>query len=236
VSTRFVSLPAGRPLRINVRGELPDRHASIQAEWSAACKKNPRLFDGPILAVTAMDSAAGVIDARPERFAHVVCTRPRRAIPTTILSVTGVIEAMHKGSRCVLLARRGAQTRSYPGQWEFAPAGGLHPVEAPAVLTIQHVLDTLAAEFAEEVGIAAKLQHPRPIGLIADASASSVDIVVRASVDAAESEFRIAGDHAWEITEARWVPTEALPSFLASARGGVIEPTITIARRLGWVP
>jgi 8-oxo-dGTP pyrophosphatase MutT (NUDIX family) len=224
-------LPLGGPLRIAVSGERPGLDTRIESAWVEACGRNPRLFDGEILAVASVDAAAGVVLATPERFAHVVCPRPGR--PTTILSVTGVIESVLDGERCVLLAQRGASTRSYPGMWEFAPAGGLQV--SRSALDLEGVLVTLRAELREEVGVTAALHEARAVALVLDEAASSLDVVVRASVRGPAPALSIAGEHAWECARARWVPLEGVASFLLDAPGGVIEPTWAIARFLGWV-
>lgn len=221
-------------LRIEVSGTLPLRDASIERAWAEACATNPRLFDGEILAVDSIDAPAGVVRARPERFAHVVCARPEQ--PTTILSVTGVIESTLDGEPCVLLAQRGASTRSYPGMWEFAPAGGLHVPDSPSVLDLQDVLRTLRAELAEEVGIRKPLRNARAAAIVSDRAASSADIVVRATIEGPAPALSIAGEHAWECSQACWVGTDRLAGFLESAPGGVIGPTKAIARFLGWAP
>lgn len=227
-------LPLRAPLRIKVSGTLPSRDPRIESGWAEACASNPRLFDGEILAVDAIDAPAGVVRASPERFAHVVCPWPGGT--TTILSVTGVIESTLDGEPCVLLARRGASTRSYPGMWEFAPAGGLHVPESPATLGLDDIMGTLRAELAEEVGVSGTLLGAQAVALVSDEDASSVDIIVRASLDGPAPGLSIPAEHAWECAQARWIAVDRVAEFLGSAPGGVIEPTFAIARFLGWVP
>lgn len=209
---------------------MPARDPRIEDSWSLACARNPRLFDGEILAVDSIDAPAGLIRASRERFAHVVCPRPERS--TVILSVTGVIESVLDGERCVLLAQRGALTRSYPGMWEFAPAGGLQA--SAALVHLDGVLVTLRAELGEEVGVRAALHDARAVALVHDEVASSLDVVVRASLAGPAPVLSIAGEHAWECARARWVGVGDVASFLETAPGGVIEPTLAIASFLGW--
>ncbi len=154
-------------------------------------------------------------------------------LPVTILSVTGVIIATSDTVPQVLLARRGRQTRSYPGMWEFAPAGGLGEPQSPT-FGIEGVLPTLAAELNEEVGIADPLCDQQTIGLVVDPHARSVDIVIRAEVANGLPSLRTDGAHAWECIDARWVPIQEFEQETAQFDGGVIEPTLAIARHLGW--
>ena len=235
MSVAFLPLNGNLPLRIGVCGRSPERCPTIGAQWDKACAANPRLFDGAILAVRSIDQTGAAIETALDRFAHVACPPLSRSLRTTILSVTGVIEAENEGDLCVLLARRGPQTRSYPGMWEFAPAGGLHAVDPPALLSINNVLETLHAELREEVGIETTLSDAHAIGMVTDASASSVDIVVRARIDGEAPPLTIDGENVWECADARWVPIEDLDAFFDSAEGGVIEPTLQIARYVRWM-
>lgn len=235
MTTSFVPFGSSRPLSILVDGAMPDRDPDVEHCWAEACAGNPRLFDGSILAVRAIDAPWATIHARPERFSHVVCNQPRRSSPVTILSVTGLVEAIIDGRPSVLVARRGEATRSYPGMWEFAPAGGLALAPSPSTLGLDHVLSTLRAEMREEVGLSEALLAPRTIGVVIDPAAHSVDIVVRARLSNPSPMLRVDEDRRWECAEARWVAVEALGEFLAVAPGGVIEPTRAIGRGLGWV-
>ena len=120
--------------------------------------------------------------------------------------------------------------------WEFAPAGGLQVPDSPSVLDLQDVLRTLRAELAEEVGIRKPLRDAKAIAVVLDRDASSADIVVRATIEGPAPALSIAGEHAWECAQACWVGTDRLAGFLGSAPGGVIKPTMAIAKFLGWAP
>lgn len=235
MSATLLALDGNGRLRIDVRGVTPPRDCRIEAEWSRSCRANPRLFDGRILAVRGIDAVGGVIHAVPERFSHVVCAAEGVSQPVTILSVTGVIECVMDGCACVLVGRRGSATRSYPGMWELAPAGGLHAVEGRALIGFGHVLATLAAELQEEAGIVAPLLGARAVALVADPFARSVDIIVRARLEEASTPPEASGAHEWEYSSLRWVPIVGFGAFASSARGGVIEPTLAVARWLGWI-
>lgn len=234
MSVRFV--PLHRPLHIEIEGERPTLADSIRASWQTAQSENPRLFDGPILAVRSVDVASGHVIARLDRFAHVVCQPGGRSVPTTILSVTGVVEAGDHDSPRMLLARRGAQTRSYPGMWEFAPAGGLEASASPASLDLEGVMRTLRTELREEVGVVSPLCDARAIGLVFDPRARSLDVIVRARIEGEPPPLRTGGEHAWECADARWIDAAELDRMLATLEGGVIEPTLEIARHLKREP
>lgn len=234
MSVTLLPLAPGVSLSVVISGQMPARHPRIEHAWATALTGNPRLFDGPILAVKELDAERGIVSASHDRFAHVVCQPPDRAQPTTILSVTGVLESMANGRPSVLLAQRGLETRSYPGMWEFAPAGGLHAPNSRDTLHLDDFLHTLREELAEEAGITQPPHDARAIALVADQAATSVDIIVHARLEGAAPAPAVSGDHAWECIQACWVGIEQLDAFLATAPGGVIEPTRAIARFLGW--
>lgn len=119
--------------------------------------------------------------------------------------------------------------------WEFAPAGGLHSVEGPAVLGMPQVLRALGSELEEEVGMGSLLLWARVVGLLVDASACSVDVIVRARLANGTPVPAVRGEHDWEYSSVRWVPVEGFRAFVGSAVGGVIEPTRVVARWLGWL-
>jgi|GEM_PF-6854483 len=118
--------------------------------------------------------------------------------------------------------------------WEFAPAGGLHVPASPSVLDLADIMQTLRAELAEEVGINDPPRDPVAIAVVSDQTASSVDIVVRALIDGPAPALSIAGEYSWECSQAKWVHLDQVTGFLGLAPGGVIEPTLAIARFVGW--
>ncbi|MEO1008865.1 MAG: NUDIX hydrolase [Planctomycetota bacterium] len=224
-------LPLRRPPTVVVAGPRPARDPGIAERWRAATEANPRLFDGPILAITAIDAASATLHARLDRFAHLVC--PRAAVvPVSILSITGIIEAQAGRRPVVLAGRRGRSTRSYPGMWEFGPSGGLEAADDARVLGQPDLLRTLRRELHEEVGIAHPLRDARVVGIVPDPGARSVDVLVRARLEGDPPPLRPPREHAWEYDEARWIPIADLPAFLDHEP--VIGPMIATARWLGW--
>lgn len=234
MSVSLIELSADCPLRIEVSGDVPDRDQGVERCWQSASEANRRLFDGSILALWSVDASSSALFTRRDRFSHIVCRAPRRELGTVILSVTGVIEAVDGGRECVLLARRGDRTRSYPGMWEFAPAGGLGVPETDGFFGLGHVLDTLHAELSEEVGVMQRVEGARAVAVAMDRGARSADIIVRARLDGPAPPLRVPAEHAWECMEACWAPIAGLSGFFDRAEGGVIEPTLAVARWLGW--
>jgi mutator protein MutT len=105
--------------------------------------------------------------------------------------VTEIVNAVLLRDGCVLLARRSAARRAYPGLWSF-PGGHVEQGE-----TLEHALHR---ELSEEVGIV-PAQY-RPLAPIADPHASATTYRMFA-VTGWQGKPRIL-DH--EHSELRWFP------------------------------
>ncbi|MBN4052673.1 hypothetical protein JYU07_00150, partial [Roseiflexus sp. AH-315-K22] len=141
--------------------------AASDDAWDHLCAQNPRLFDGPILALTRLDLDEGALWCVRDSYRR-LALRDVCQDDVTILSVTVVLEASdERGCPHLLLGKRGLRTRSYPGLWELGPAGGLD-VPPVGVATLDHT-DLLAqanAELREEVGIREPIRTARAIALV----------------------------------------------------------------------
>ncbi len=232
------------PLRVTI-GAAPSRPASDAAErvWDDARHLNPRLFNGPILGVLDSEPDCAVIRAERRTFKDLL-TAEATGDACTILSVTGLLVGHNaQGKPHVLLGRRSAETRVYPGQWEFAPSGGLTP-PAPDLheLGLAHVLAQLRDEGLEELGLDLNTLPGtafEPVALCLDELARSDDIVVRVTLpgtlDPNRLPCRVNDNSAWEYLDTAWVPLEKLAEFDRASPDAIIPPTRAIWRWLGWV-
>jgi len=200
----WIPIPSGRDVTIEIDPAPPPAPDGAERErWDALVGENPRHFDAPILAFESYDGLSGVIRARRERYAR-LALQPGLATGVTILSVTGVITALdERGEPCVLLGRRGASTRVYPGLWELAPSGGIDPVDADT-LTLHDIRAQFAQEASEELGLDLDPSPARPIALQPDIGGRSVDLVLRLDTGAPIDSLRPGVS--WEIDAHRWVP------------------------------
>lgn len=216
----------------------PAERDAVDRHWDRLVRANPRLYNGPLLAVVAVDFEHAAFHCRRDEFKR-LCAQPAVRTNVRLLSVTGVVLADDASGRPhVLLGRRGRDVRSYPGLWELGPAGGIPPPH-PSVdhLGEIDVRAQLLEEAAEELGLPIT---PGPIRLLArDAVAMSDDLVVEcraSSVEDASDALAAGGSHAWEYQETRWVPLDILPQFDASHADEIIGTTRAIFRGLGWIP
>lgn len=213
--------------------EIRDR---IDAEWNRACAANPRMFDGPLLAVTAFDAGAGRITCRPDSFRHIIA-RPAVDTGVELLAVSAVILAEDAaGVTRVFLGRRGEETRIYGGMWELGPSGGITP-PSPGIRSfgIEFVLAQLEEEMREEAGLSLAGAEISVGGFVRDFTAFSLDILitVRAKEKVESLDRRLVRD-GWEYGAAAWVPLDDIAAFDRSHGTSIIAPTRAAFRLYGW--
>ncbi len=239
------------------------------AHWSSLCAANPRYHDGDILSVTRISPSippspdGTTIHCAPDRFMRLAVQRdahgstPARDLGVRLLGVKGMIVARdaHHHEH-VLIARRGPQTRVYQHQWEIAPAGGVDGIlppellrraaqsESPESITLPPTLliDALVAEGREELGLDIDPAHCRPIAIVRDEIARSIDVIIRVDwpkpIDprhaiCAASGF-CAGGHAWEYTDSAWLARADAAGFDRRAAASIVGPMRAALRHEGW--
>ena len=155
-----------------------------------------------------------------------------------MLAVTAIVVAGEGGESRVLLGRRGARVRMYPGLWEFGPSGGVDsPPLSVGRLGVEHLRSHLADEIAEELGpgaldaLGAAVDAAEPVAIVRDQAARSDDVcfVVRAGGGLEEHEAN------WEYSEARWATLKEAAALNAAEPEAMIPPTRALMRFLGWV-
>jgi len=241
----WMPLGDGRRLRVTIAtardtesaAEAP--RAAVEAEWARLCARNPRYFNGPILAVEDVEPERCAVRVRRDEFKH-LAVRPVVDTGVAQLGVTGVLEARDAMGRAhVLLGRRSHQTRVFGGMWELGPSGG---VDAPPVgqteLDWADVWRVLVDEIREELGLPVEPDPAPPVALLADPVGGSVELVVRVPlvrpVEELPTEVETdAGTSRWEYDEVRWLGLDELAAFERTAP--VIAATRAIWRGLGWL-
>lgn len=231
----------GEGVRVRVLPPAPPapraEREGVERVWEKLLARNPRYYNGPLLSVVAIDFEHAEFQCRRDEFKR-LCAQP--AVPTGVrlLSVTGVVTARDaSGREHVLLGRRGAQVRSYPGMWELGPAGGIPPPHASvSSLGEKEIRAQLLEEAAEEIGLS--IAPGRVELVVRDFLAMSDDVVVRCSagsVERAAEGLAKGGTHAWEYSHTRWVPIEQIPSFDESHEREIIGASRAVFRGLGWI-
>lgn len=239
-------VPRGDAVRIHVgprqepTGEVAGRIARIWDELRAA---NDRFYDGPILRVLSVDPERAEVLCRRDTF-RALAVSPRLGLGIRQLGVTGIVTARDSGGRPhVVLGRRSAETRIYPGLWELAPSGGVKP-PPPNVehLTLDDLAVALAEEADEELGMGLPPRHARLIAFLRDELACSVDAVLRFDLDEIIDPRRSAGAcplaaeaaGRWEYIDSAWIALHDLPRFASDHAAAIAPPTASLLRWLSW--
>lgn len=218
----------------------PATLTEIDETWSRMKSAMPRLYDGPILAVSSIDTATAGITARRSSYKPLAVQGAGDQGPRTgvqQLSVTGIVAARDASGRWhLLLARRSHATRIYGGMWELGPSGGIDPpAHDVQELTAPDCARQLAREAGEELaGLEADWLAAIPVAITRDFIAHSDDVcmLVRlpGPINAGASPVRPGG---WEYTEARWLPIDHAAGFARRRSGVIIPPTRLL---LDWLP
>lgn len=212
--------------------EIPQDIAdATEHRWAQLLAKNPRHFDGPILAIESFDPDTNSIRARCEGYKR-LAVQPEADTGVRILSVTGFITALDKNNQpCVLIARRSEQTRVHGGLWELAPSGGIDPPGQASSLTLDHVRAQLATEMREELGLELDASVARPVALVVEDAGFSVDIVLRLDTNAPIESLGVNTD-SWEYTGARWIPLDEAVRSAGQSSDELIPSTRNMLRSI----
>lgn len=228
VSVRVVETP-------RIAREEQERIDRAWNEMVAGGAGGARLFDGPVLMADRASALRGELCVYPATYRYLAAgaavSGEVRGLGIQAI-VTGVDE---DGDEMVLLGRRGAQTRMYPGMWENAPAGtvDVRGVRAGEEIPWARLLRVLEEEGLEEVGLELGACEVRAIALLDDAAARTVDIVVSAEVPGrlrAQLGCRINAG-AWEYADTAWSPTRRVCGWLKAQPHAASLPTRAL---LGW--
>lgn len=201
---------------------------AVEAAWAALLRENPRHFNGPILAVAGVDAAGGVLRLRRDEYKR-LAVQPTVATGVVQLGVTGVLTAHDAAGRAfALLGRRSVSTRVFGGQWELGPSGGVEPPEAGvSSFGVDRVLEALAGEVREEIGLAEGWAGAEAVGLLHDTLGRSVEVVVRVRLARPLAAYAGLGRGvSWEYEGVLWVAVDD--------RAGLDGLDATAATRVLW--
>lgn len=214
------------------------RSGADDEAWAAMCAGNPRLFDGAILEVRALDAAVGAVRAVRSRYRRLAVREVTgsRMVQVAVRAIVTATDA--SGRDRVFLGRRGARTRVYPNMWECGPAGGVPPADDDSsrggVLTLQRLREHLRDETHEEAGLGIEADGFVPLGFLDDREGGGFDVLMRAHLRH-RLDATSGGELNWEVSETLWLPIDEVPEFDARHAGEIIGPTRAAWRFLGWV-
>lgn len=231
------AVPPGARVRVEISAEAaPEPNAATAREWAVRTARNPRLFDGGILAVVSMDESVPgelTIAARHDRYQR-LAVQPAVENSVSLLAIRGVVTARdRRGTEHVFLGKRDARTHEYGGMWELGPSGGVQP-PGPGVREVgpEELIALYGLELREEAGMDVGRARCAAVATCVDHAARGSDLVLSvAMMDALETITESERD--WEYAEVRWI---AVSDFASVATGLELSPpTMAIAAMLGWV-
>jgi 8-oxo-dGTP pyrophosphatase MutT (NUDIX family) len=235
--------PPVRELRFELAGEVTlreDQRAKVDAAWSAMRRDNPGLHDGRVLLVDMDAFTAGRLVVRPGPF-RLMATAREVGERVRALGVQAVLIGQGgDGREHVLMGRRSAETRLYHGQWENAPSGSVEPPAAAGTpIDEAHCVRALLKEGVEELGIDLGAAAKRWLGMLEDAGASSIDVVLELRLPGVTSTRGLpcpshdAGR--WEYVDTAWVAVDELPAWVRANERAISRPTRALVRWMGLV-
>ncbi len=213
----------------------------------------------------------GLAHVELRTYKHLACqfepellhAHPTGDLGVRLLGVKGAVLARDPlGRRHVALARRHPDTRVYPGMWEIAPGGGIHPspvaVPAPTSLpppTVADLLSTLREELLDELGLDwdQAIDAAAPLALLDDQQACSVDVVFALTFRATIGRLRPGVPHAppqvvgldaslcqsgrcsWEVIDLAWLAQHEAQAFADRHAHALTPPTRRVLELLGWI-
>ncbi len=232
-------------LRVSIAADAapPTYSTTEELRWHDLCAANPRVHDGPILAVHSINPLTSTYTCRRDRYKR-LAVQPRHIPPPAgvwILGVKGWITARDtSGAEHLLIARRGPQTRIYADLWESAPAGGVDPPrEIVTELSVASLAESLSVEAEEELGIDLDTRHAHVVGVCRDYTAGSDDIFIRVelpnTIDPRHSPSCQHARNGWEYSDTAWLARADAPAFDARTKPTIVPPTRAMLRLMGWV-
>jgi len=192
-SPRLIRLRRPAVIAANPGRFVPERCSidEVDAAWSIACERNPRLFDGPLwhVAGVSRNGHGGVtihVIESSYRF-HAV----RASGLETGIRPLGVKGIAWIGGR-VLLGLRSPKVHAEPGAWEFIPGGTLEPGVDPAAAVERELLEEARCR---------SVRSPVAKALLFDDSSMTWEIVHRLVVERIPPrEFATPPVASWEVS------------------------------------
>ncbi len=198
--------------------------AQIEIAWRDLCARNPRYFNGTMLAFDSYDAGTGVVRATVEQYKrHAV--RDVVDVGISLLAITGLLIARDdQGCKNILLGKRSPNTHRYGNLWEFGPSGGIDvPVQPARTLGLKAIVREIERETMEECGIAMTQHRATPIAMVHDEAVGSTDLAIM---------IELGGippiEHGWEYLDSRWVDADALERWAQCTPNELIPTTLAL--------
>lgn len=203
----------------------------LQADqaWEAMVRKNPRYFNGSMLAYQSFDTTSNTIHASVEQYKH-HAVRDHVDLDLLLLAVTGIVcYADDDGNQRYLIGKRSPETHRYGNLYEFGPCGGIDvPADQSLCIEPNEIISELLRESKEEAKISLTDAELSPLAIVHDEKVGSVDIVVMAQIKSPP-----AISTGWEYLTIEWKSLEELRAMCSSVPCTLIPTTQALIQILG---
>ncbi len=176
---RYNALPIDPACKICVETSLPVPYSDLQiarevdACWESAKRQGADLYDGSIFSVHTVTPQKIIGGFVPYRYYVAWRKRPeiRSKVPLKPLSISGITHSRDE----VLIGKRSLHIHQYPGQYEFAPSGGVDK-ESESNGLIDYT-SLVLRELEEDTGIvSADVSRVQLFSLIEDLQEQSLEL------------------------------------------------------------
>jgi hypothetical protein len=215
-------------IKIDRTPAVHDQSQAIDAAWECLCEKNPRYFNGEILVFDSHDQTSGILRASVEQYKnHAV--RDKVDIGISLLATTAVLMAVDREQMKVvyLVGKRSTELHQYGGLWELGPSGGVDVPPAGDSMNPHRILDELAREICEEIGVETHHEPREFLTIVHDDAAGSTDIVITTVFDPVPD---LKSN--WEYSQTRWVTFKELLNWTESNPEEFIPTTVAIVQHI----
>jgi len=204
----------------------------VDRVWDQMREKNPRYFNGPILAFQRYEPDTGVITAQVEQYKlHAVYnsdhSKAHIDLGVRLFAVTACIQRSDPDHLRFLIGRRSSNSHCYGGLWEFGPSGGVQPPKNHDSMSPLELVMSLMKEVREETGINLDPNYITPRSIVFDGNVNSEDV----HFDVILTDDQPIRTN-WEYDDTRWVTLDELIAWCDEKPDEIIPTTIAHARFL----
>lgn len=223
------------PVRIlDARAPDPALVPRINDAWESLRAANPRYHDGAMLVVESRSPLTVRRDTYRTLATAAIFDPTIRA-----LGVQGVVIGRDRSEHeHTLFGRRSAETRIYGGLWENAPSGGMTAAPGRGALSLGDFIGALRGEGIEELGLDLADAEIKPIALLDDPRAFSIDLVLEVRphrpIDPRAIPCSARDGGRWEYIDAAWVRWDQIGGWMRRDRAAFSPSTLVLANRYGW--
>lgn len=229
---RIDSMPS---IKIHPSSLRASHEQLLQADraWDAMVRKNPRYFNGAMLAFQSFDKSfdrsSNTIHASVEQYKH-HAVRDQVHLGLQLLAVTGIVcYADDDDNQRYLIGKRSPETHRYGNLYEFGPCGGIDvPADQSSCIEPNEIISELLRESKEEAQISLTDAELSPLAIVHDEKVGSVDIVVMTQIKSPP-----AISTGWEYLTTEWKSLTELRAMCSTDPCMLIPTTQALIQILG---